>query len=148
MPKQFLMHLLARASVCVFPILAALPVASVAQTVSRYQDQNQLIRAPQALAGLGADLFGDKVNLYTGALEAHQYRIGRHANVALYLRHFDAPSATFESDPAGPIKLVAIGNLPSCKGTGISKWRQLRGQRILRYRFDFGLFATSIGGTR
>jgi hypothetical protein len=40
--------------------------------VSQYQEQGKLIRAPQALTVLGQDLFGDKVNLYTGALDGRQ----------------------------------------------------------------------------
>lgn len=40
-----------------------------AQTDTPYTEQNKLIRAPQAFTRLGADLFGDKVNLYTGSLE-------------------------------------------------------------------------------
>ncbi len=34
-----------------------------------FTEQGKLIRAPQAVTTLGADLFGDKVNLYTGRLE-------------------------------------------------------------------------------
>lgn len=34
-----------------------------------YTEQAKLIRAPQAVTTLGANLFGDRVNLYTGALE-------------------------------------------------------------------------------
>ncbi|GAB3448374.1 hypothetical protein GCM10027320_42330 [Massilia solisilvae] len=79
------MHWFARVSVCTFSVLAALPTVSVAETpsVSRYQDQNQLIRAPQALASLGTNLFGDKVNLYTGALEFIQTDVSLSGNSSL-----------------------------------------------------------------
>jgi YD repeat-containing protein len=49
-------------------IAFALPSASAQQT-STYAEQSKLIRAPHAVTTLGTDLFGDKVNLYTGGLE-------------------------------------------------------------------------------
>jgi hypothetical protein len=48
-----------------------------------YSEQNKLIRAPQAYTRLGADLFGDKVNLYTGALEFVQTDVALPGNSAL-----------------------------------------------------------------
>lgn len=55
------------------PVLAAMAFATVdahAQTANTlYEEQGNLIRAPQAVTSLGADLFGDKVNLYTGTAE-------------------------------------------------------------------------------
>jgi hypothetical protein len=50
-------------------VALAAQAASAQQSPTTYSDQNKLIRAPQAVTRLGADLFGDKVNLYTGALE-------------------------------------------------------------------------------
>ncbi|MFC3471814.1 RHS repeat protein [Massilia oculi] len=48
-----------------------------------YTEQAKLIRAPQAVTTLGADLFGDKVNLYTGALEFVQTDVSLPGNSSL-----------------------------------------------------------------
>ncbi|WP_426116091.1 RHS repeat domain-containing protein [Massilia sp. PWRC2] len=50
---------------------------------STYQEQGKLIRAPRDVARLGADLLGDKVNLYTGALEFVQTDVSLPGNSAL-----------------------------------------------------------------
>lgn len=51
-------------------LLAVGATANVAfADVSYFQDQGNVIRAPKAVSALGSDLFGDKVNLYTGNLE-------------------------------------------------------------------------------
>lgn len=60
----------ARRGLTILAIVAAVP--SHAQTVTSYSEQNKLIRAPNAVIRLGDDLFGDKVNLYTGTLEFSQ----------------------------------------------------------------------------
>ncbi|MCS0588936.1 RHS repeat domain-containing protein [Massilia norwichensis] len=57
--------------------------AAYAQTATTYSDQNKLIRAPQAVTRLGADLFGDKVNLYTGGLEFIQKDVSLPGNSGL-----------------------------------------------------------------
>lgn len=44
-------------------------VSNPALAQSFYTEQGKLIRAPQAVGALGADLFGDKINYYTGGLE-------------------------------------------------------------------------------
>lgn len=49
------------ALVCVSPLSNA--------QVSIYQEDGKLIRAPRALGVLGSELFGDKVNFYSGSLE-------------------------------------------------------------------------------
>jgi RHS repeat-associated protein len=48
-----------------------------------YHEQGQLIRAPRAIAALGGNIFGDKVNLYTGALEFVQTDVSLPGNNAL-----------------------------------------------------------------
>ena len=53
-----------------------------AQTTT-FQDQSKLIRAPRAITALGADVFGDKVNLYTGGLEFVQTDVSLPGNNAL-----------------------------------------------------------------
>jgi hypothetical protein len=53
----------------VLTVAMAVQAAYAQQTPTTYTDQNKLIRAPQAVTRLGADLFGDKVNMYTGGLE-------------------------------------------------------------------------------
>lgn len=63
--------------------LLALP-ASQAQTVgSNYFEQGKLIRAGEAVGTLGADLFGDKINLYTGTVEFIQTDVSLPGNNAL-----------------------------------------------------------------
>ena len=61
----------------------AAQAAHAQQTPTTFTDQNKLIRAPQAVTRLGADLFGDKVNLYTGSLEFVQADISLPGNSAL-----------------------------------------------------------------
>jgi YD repeat-containing protein len=56
-------------SLVVFFSSVFITTPSRAQSDTFYTEQNKLIRAPQAYTRLGADLFGDKVNLYTGSLE-------------------------------------------------------------------------------
>jgi hypothetical protein len=46
-------------------------------------EQGKLIRAPEALATLGTDLFGDKVNLYNGTLEFIQTDVSLPGNNSL-----------------------------------------------------------------
>lgn len=58
-------------------------LSALAQETSTYQQQGKLIRAPRDVARLGADLFGDKVNLYTGALEFVHNDISLPGNNAL-----------------------------------------------------------------
>ena len=48
---------------------ALLGNAAGAQQPTTYTEQSKLFRAPNAFSQLGTDLFGDKVNLYTGSLE-------------------------------------------------------------------------------
>jgi YD repeat-containing protein len=48
-----------------------------------YTEQAKLIRAPQAVTTLGTDLFGDKVNLYTGGLEFVQTDVSIPGNNSL-----------------------------------------------------------------
>lgn len=63
--------------------LLALP-AGQAQTVgSNYFEQGKLVRAGEAVGTLGADLFGDKVNLYTGTVEFIQTDVSLPGNSAL-----------------------------------------------------------------
>ena len=51
--------------------LLALAISSSATAAgdTSYSEQGKLIRASEAVGTLGADLFGDKVNLYTGTVE-------------------------------------------------------------------------------
>lgn len=52
-------------------------------TATVYEEQHKLIRAPQAIASIGTDLFGDTVNLYNGALEFVQTDVSLPGNFAL-----------------------------------------------------------------
>jgi RHS repeat-associated protein len=60
----------------------AVPLAS-AQETTTYKEQGKLIRAPRDVGVLGPDLFGDKVNLYTGNLEFVQTDVSLPGNNAL-----------------------------------------------------------------
>lgn len=67
-----------------FAFCAAIMLCSSANAdTSTYKEQGKLIRAPRDIAVLGTDLFGDKVNLYTGALEIVQTDVSLPGNNAL-----------------------------------------------------------------
>jgi len=55
---------------------ALMSVSALAQTdgsaISFYQEQGQLIRGSRGVTALGDQLFGDRVDLYTGALSFSQ----------------------------------------------------------------------------
>ena len=53
-------------------LLAGFSSAISAQTSTSFQEQSKLIKAPNAVAAIGNDLFGDTVNLYNGALQFSQ----------------------------------------------------------------------------
>ena len=59
------------------------PTSGFAQEASTYKEQGKLIHAPRDIATLGSDLFGDKVNLYTGSLEFVQTDVSLPGNNAL-----------------------------------------------------------------
>lgn len=61
---------------------AVTPFASAAVD-SIFSEQGKLIRAGEAVGTLGADLFGDKVNLYTGTVEFIQSDVSLPGNNAL-----------------------------------------------------------------
>jgi YD repeat-containing protein len=63
-------------------LLAVCSAYAVADA-SIYTEQGKLIRAPQAVGTMGADLFGDKVNFYSGALEFIQHDISIPGNSRL-----------------------------------------------------------------
>lgn len=67
------------------PLGLVLVIASAGASaqVSVYSEQGKLFRAPNAVATLGNDLFGDKVNLYTGGLEFVQTDVSLRGNNAL-----------------------------------------------------------------
>jgi RHS repeat-associated protein len=56
---------------------------SLAQNTTSFEEQRKSIKAPQALASLGTDLFGDDVNLYNGALSFKQTDVSLLGNNAL-----------------------------------------------------------------
>ena len=70
-------------SACAGVFLAAASFAVHGQTPTVYTEAGQLIRAPQAVTSLGPDLFGDKVNLYSGVLEFTQTDVSIPGNNAL-----------------------------------------------------------------
>src|ERR1700740_103959 len=64
-------------------VLALASTALCAQEISIYQEQGKLIRAPKAIGTLGSDLFGDKVNFYSGTLEFLQTDVSLPGNNSL-----------------------------------------------------------------
>ncbi len=68
-------------------IAAALSMTLVSwsHATSFYEEQNQLIRASRSVSALGPNLFGDKVNLYTGTLEFVQGDLSLPGNNALFV---------------------------------------------------------------
>ena len=65
-------------------LCALAPGAAQAQAVTQYQEDGQLIRGRQGPGqALGPDLFGDKLSLYTGAVEFVQQDVSLPGNSAL-----------------------------------------------------------------
>ena len=56
---------------------------ALAQNATVFSEQGQLVRASQNVTALGNDLMGDKVNLYTGAVEFNQTDVSLPGNSAL-----------------------------------------------------------------
>ena len=56
---------------------------AVASETSIYTEQGKLIRAPEAIGSMGPDLFGDKINFYTGKLEFTQMDVSLQGNNGL-----------------------------------------------------------------
>ena len=73
----------ARAAAVMLALAGAHSPGFAESTASIYQEQYRLIRAPQAITSLGPELFGDKVNLYNGALEFVQTDVSIIGNNAL-----------------------------------------------------------------
>lgn len=67
----------------VLTLVAYIAPAIAQQTASQYQELGQLMRAPRAIAALGNDLLGDRVNLYSGSLEFVQTDVTLPGNSAL-----------------------------------------------------------------
>lgn len=74
---------LRRLSVGLLATVASLSYASdeLALTPVQWQDQHQ--HSPQGLVGLGTDLFGDKVDLFTGGLQFVQSDVSLPGNDSL-----------------------------------------------------------------
>ena len=64
-------------------VAIALASGYASAQVSVYSEQGKLFRAPDAVTTLGSNLFGDKVNLYTGTLEFVQTDVTLPGNNAL-----------------------------------------------------------------
>ena len=105
--------------------LLALP-GTQAQTVgSNYFEQGKLIRAGEAVGTLGADLFGDKINLYTGTVEFIQTDVSLPGNNALQ---------------------VSVGRRLATGGEGLSDRTDAAfGDWELEIPHLHGVFATSTG---
>lgn len=87
-----------------------------------YQEQSKLIRSPNSFARLGDDLFGDKVNLYTGSLEFIQTDVSLTGNSSL---------------PVSVGRRLVVGQAP-VNGTLFGRWD-------LEIPHLHGIFAASTG---
>src|ERR1044072_3936610 len=58
-------------------------VAAKAQSTTTYAELSKAIKAPNAVAAIGTDLFGDQVNLYNGQLEFVQTDVSLPGNSKL-----------------------------------------------------------------
>ena len=75
-----------------------------AQETTDFKEQFKLIRGVNAVASVGADLFGDRVNLYTGGLEFVQTDVSLPGNNDLPVtlgRRLTAGQYTFDDQPFG-----------------------------------------------
>jgi RHS repeat-associated protein len=63
--------------------LGVLAHSAFAQTTPVYEEQYKLMRAPNAVVKVGADLFGDTINLYNGKLDFTQTDVSLPGNNAL-----------------------------------------------------------------
>lgn len=71
-----------KANLLVWLTLASSSFA-IAQTSTTFKEQFKLIKAPNAIASVGVDLFGDKVNLYSGSVEFVQNDVSLPGNSRL-----------------------------------------------------------------
>lgn len=62
---------------------ALTPLMASAQTASIFREQGELMRASRTVGALGADLFGDSVDMYTGKLSFRQTDVSLPGNNAL-----------------------------------------------------------------
>jgi YD repeat-containing protein len=117
-----------------FPRLSLIGATLLAQSFNvraddstTFQEQFKLIKAPKAYASLGPDLFGDKVNLYSGGLEFAQTDISLPGNNSLRVaigRRLVAGRYTFNKYPFGHWQLdiphlhgtFALGNVNNRQG--------------------------------
>lgn len=71
-------------SLTIFALLAAAAnMASGQSTRTAEVERSDFIRAPEAVAKIGTDLFGDQVNLYTGRTEFSQIDVSLKGNNTL-----------------------------------------------------------------
>ena len=121
--KASLLRLARSFSVALSLCLASASVFAEPEEKTVPAEHGKLIRAPQALGVLGNDLFGDKVNIYTGSLEFVQTDVSLPGNNAL---------------PVQIGRRLAVGNTPDAKFVAFKNW-ELDIPRI------YGTFASSTG---
>jgi hypothetical protein len=63
--------------------LLSLGFLQTAASQTTYDEMAKANKAPNAIASIGNDLFGDQVNLYNGALEFHQTDVSLRGNSAI-----------------------------------------------------------------
>jgi hypothetical protein len=99
-------------------VCALISVSALAQTdgsaISFYQEQGQLIRGSRGVTALGDQLFGDKVDLYTGAPSFSQTDISLPGHGSLAPTFCPSPCST--APPPSPCLIE--------RGHGASPWGQ------------------------
>ncbi len=103
-------------------LLLAVLWACAVQADTYHDQQHELVRASRAVSALGPNLFGDKVNHYTGALEFVQQDVSLPGNDALAV----GVGRRLVPGYAARQRLGAFGNwdleLPRIQGTFSSKY--------------------------
>ena len=103
-------------------LLLAVLWACAVQADTYHDQQHELVRASRAVSALGPNLFGDKINHYTGALEFVQLDVSLPGNDGLGV----GVGRRLVPGYAARQRLVAFGNwdleLPRIQGTFSSKY--------------------------
>jgi RHS repeat-associated protein len=86
--------------------LAAASLAHAQSITPTYEEQYKLMRAPNAVAKVGTDMFGDSINLYNGKLEFTQTDVSLPGNNAL---------------PVAVGRRIAVGEHPM-EGKAFGRW--------------------------
>jgi RHS repeat-associated protein len=133
-------------------LLTVLPVVSLAQDISIYDEQGKLLRGNERVSTLGTDLFGDQVSLYTGSLEFVQTDVSLPGNNALPVsvgRRFTVGANGMRNGHFGDWDLeIPRAHGVFARGTLLSGWNSNgSAQRCSQYGAPARVSYTPPGGT-